>query len=117
MSISSVAKARMLCICWARSVKSVQNTLPMILTASIGIAHQAPGKVVIMVVVWFFDKWAWMGEDDDFEGKFEEVHGEGSWDRWMNDWIGATNGTDTEFWVYREDLSGLDANVVVAERQ
>ncbi|MDX1478680.1 MAG: hypothetical protein R3301_13300 [Saprospiraceae bacterium] len=70
-----------------------------------------------MAVIWFFDKWAWMGEDSEFEKKFEMVHGEGSWDRWLDDWIDATEGTELEFWVFRPDLSGLGGQVVAAARQ
>jgi hypothetical protein len=70
-----------------------------------------------LAIVWFFDKWSWMSDDSQFDKKFEEVHGAGSWAKFMTDWTAATVGIEREIWEYREDLSGLGPQVIAAERQ
>jgi hypothetical protein len=37
-------------------------------------------------IVWGFEKWAEMDEDDSIKPYFEEVHGEGSWDNMLDEW-------------------------------
>jgi hypothetical protein len=70
-----------------------------------------------LAIVWFFDKWSWMSEDSQFDKKFDEVHGAGSWDKFWEAWSTSTLGVEREIWQYREDLSGLGPIVKVAERQ
>lgn len=70
-----------------------------------------------LAVIWFFDKWAWMGEDSNFSEKFNEVHGDGAWERWLDDWYEVTSDSGIELWTLREDLSGIGATVPATERQ
>ncbi|MGB5320516.1 hypothetical protein [Eudoraea sp.] len=70
-----------------------------------------------MAFVNFFDSYGWMGQDDTFSKEFDEVHGEGSFAKFLKDVESATNGESSELWIYREDLSGLGANIPSLERQ
>ena len=65
----------------------------------------------------FFDKMAWLGQDDEFAKNFEEVHGAGSFATFMEDVAASTDGEMTEVWMYREDLSGLGPQVMAVQRQ
>ena len=65
----------------------------------------------------FFDKMAWLGKEDQFPQYFEEVHGAGSFATFLADVEKATEGDMGEVWMYRPDLSGLDAKVVAQTRQ
>jgi hypothetical protein len=70
-----------------------------------------------LAIVWFFDKWSWMSEDSQFDKKFDEVHGAGSFEKMLADWMANTDGVERELWIYREDLSGIGPMVKAAERQ
>lgn len=65
----------------------------------------------------FFEKSAWLGEDNDFVAKYNSVHGAGSFAKFLKDWEDVTNGSETEMWRYRADLSGLSGEIKAAERQ
>ena len=67
--------------------------------------------------VSFFDKSAWLGEDMEFAKKYNEVYGDDSFSAFLRDWGEATNGSQTEVWVYRPDLSGISGSVKAASRQ
>jgi len=73
------------------------------------------GKDVIMG--FFFDKYAWMGIDNGFDKKYEEVFGKDSWKTFLTDWNAQVKALESEIWEYREDLSGLSAKVLAADRQ
>ncbi|NNC69450.1 MAG: hypothetical protein HKN90_01350 [Flavobacteriaceae bacterium] len=71
-----------------------------------------------LAYVSFFDKSAWMGEDSKFAEKYNEVHGEGSFAKFLEDWEAVSHGKhSSEIWVFREDLSGLSGTVSAVERQ
>ena len=70
-----------------------------------------------MAFVNFFSNSGWMGREDTFPKKFEEVHGEGSFTKFLKDVEAATNGDRVELWSYRDDLSGLSATVNAQDRQ
>jgi len=70
-----------------------------------------------LVVISFFDKSAWMGEDNEFAAKYDEVHGEGGFEQFLQDWYAVTEGGESELWLFRPDLSGIDGEVTVADRQ
>jgi hypothetical protein len=70
-----------------------------------------------LAFVSFFEKMSWMGEDNKFYEKYNEVHGDGSFGYFLKDWGELTNGSQSEIWIYREDLSGLGAKVNSAARQ
>ncbi len=65
----------------------------------------------------FFDSMGRFGEDDKFPQYFEEVHGSGSFAKFLAAFEEITNGDMTELWNFRADLSGTDGKVVAAERQ
>jgi hypothetical protein len=67
-------------------------------------------------IIAFFDKYAWMGEDNGFKEKYEEVHGKGSTDAMWKEWMEITDGVETEIWEFREDLSGVSGEIKAAER-
>ncbi|UAB82486.1 hypothetical protein INR76_00105 [Marixanthomonas sp. SCSIO 43207] len=70
-----------------------------------------------LVVISFFDNTSWLGEDNEIPKKYEEKFGSGSWKQFLKDWMAVTNGGETEIWVYRPDLSGINGEVKVAARQ
>lgn len=64
-----------------------------------------------LAVISFFDKSAWLGQDNGIAKKYNEVHGAGSWDQFLKDWMEVTNGGETEIWIFRPDLSGISGDV------
>lgn len=61
--------------------------------------------------VEFFDNSSWLGKEDKFMQDFEEVHGAGSFAKFMADVEATTDGDRTEIWQLRKDLSGSSASV------
>jgi hypothetical protein len=43
-------------------------------------------------VIFGFDKWAWMDRNSNFSKLYEEVHGEGKWRHFMNEFNETING-------------------------
>lgn len=70
-----------------------------------------------MAFVNFFSNSGWMGREDTFMKKYEEVNGAGSFADFLKDVEAATNGDRSELWTYREDLSGLGGTINAQERQ
>ena len=70
-----------------------------------------------MAVISFFAKSAYLGENHSIAAKYNEMNGAGSWDQFLKDFGAATNGGETELWIFRPDLSGISGEVQVAERQ
>ncbi len=70
-----------------------------------------------MVFISFFEKSAWMGEDNEFEKKYDEVHGAGGFAAFLKEWGEVTNGGEQEVWLYRDDLSGNSGEIKVETRQ
>lgn len=70
-----------------------------------------------LVVISFFDKSAWLSQDNEIVKKFDEVHGMGSWEQFLKDWYAITDGGESELWIYRPELSGLGATVKAVERK
>lgn len=70
-----------------------------------------------LAFISFYEKSSWMGEDNKFSESYDEVHGEGSFSYFLKDWGEVTNGSQSEIWIYREDLSGLGTEVKAATRQ
>lgn len=72
-----------------------------------------------MDLAWvdFFDSSSWLGREDKFPQYFEEVHGAGSFAKFMADVEATTDGDSTEIWILRKDLSGSSAKVKAANRQ
>ena len=70
-----------------------------------------------LAVISFFDKSAWLGQDSEMGKKYDEMYGEGGFDQFLTDWYAVTDGGESELWVFRPDLSGISAEVKVANRQ
>lgn len=70
-----------------------------------------------LTIVFYFDKYAWMGIDDGLDAKYDEVYGKGSSEAMWNDWRENTIGVETEIWQHNAELSGLPTLVKAAERQ
>ena len=52
-----------------------------------------------VAIVWTFNKWAEMDEDDGGIKKyFEEIYGEGSWDNALKDWENSTESINSQVW-------------------
>ncbi len=45
-----------------------------------------------VAVIFPFEKWAWMDEDNNFRDKFEEVHGKNTWDHFLDEFRTTING-------------------------
>lgn len=65
----------------------------------------------------FFPATAWLGRPDTFPIKFEAVHGDGSYIKFLRDVEETTHGEVEELWIFREDLSGLSGRVAAVARQ
>jgi hypothetical protein len=59
-----------------------------------------------VVLEWQFEKWAWFDREEKFRNDFEEVHGEGSWWKFMEDYRDCVESSFDELAVYMRDLSG-----------
>ncbi|NJB87734.1 hypothetical protein GGR26_003520 [Lewinella marina] len=70
-----------------------------------------------LAYISFFEKSAWLGEDPDFAMKYNEVHGEGSFEKFLKDWEAATQGAQSELWRFLPDLSGISGEILAADRQ
>jgi hypothetical protein len=70
-----------------------------------------------LAIISFFDKSAWLGEDHSIVKKYDEMYGAGSWDTFLKDWFAATNGGESELWIFRPDLSGINGDVKVSVRK
>jgi len=63
-----------------------------------------PGEDVALV--WSFSEWAWFDQESNFKKDFEEVHGAGSWYKFIEELKGTVNSTQDEVWVLVPELSG-----------
>ncbi|WP_299391384.1 hypothetical protein [uncultured Gelidibacter sp.] len=70
-----------------------------------------------LAVISFFEKSAWLSRENTFVTKYETVYGKNSWSTFINDWMAVTDGLETELWIFRPDLSGMNGDVKVAERK
>ena len=70
-----------------------------------------------LAYVSFFEKSAWLGKDAQFEKKYDEVFGKGSFEKIIKEWGQVTNGSQSELWVHREDLSGRSGEIKAAQRK
>jgi hypothetical protein len=43
-------------------------------------------------IIFAFDKWAWMDRESNFSKEYEEVHGEGTWHNFMNEFNETIDG-------------------------
>ncbi len=70
-----------------------------------------------LAVISFFEKSAWLGQDNSIAKKYDELNGTGSWAQFIKDWIDVTNGGETEIWIFRPDLSGISGDVKAAPQE
>ncbi len=63
-----------------------------------------PGEDVALV--WGFDKWAFFDNDSNFKNDFEEVHGEGSWFKFIEELKGTVESSRDEVWELVPEISG-----------
>lgn len=59
-----------------------------------------------VVLEWQFEKWAWFDRDQKFRDDYEEVHGEDSWWKFIEEWREVAKKTSDELAEYMKDLSG-----------
>ena len=52
-----------------------------------------------VVIVWNFDKWAELDDDSNFKADFEEVHGEGTFDFFLDEWEASIESRKEEVWM------------------
>lgn len=69
------------------------------------------------MVVSFYQNSGWLGRTKDFSIKFEEVFGKGAFDKFLKEWKSVTNGKQSEIWIFREDLSGVDGEMKSSKKQ
>lgn len=65
-------------------------------------------------LVYFFDDFADLGKDYKWKEKFEEQHGNGSMESFNKEWMDLMNGSQTEIWVYNQQLSGIGPQVTTS---
>jgi len=61
-----------------------------------------------VVLEWQFSNWSWFDRDQKFKEDYEEVHGEGSWWKFIEEWREVAEKSFDELAVYMEDLSGAE---------
>ena len=70
-----------------------------------------------LAYISFFEKSAWLSEDSEFSKKYDEVFGKGSFEKIIKEWGQVTNGSQSELWVHREDLSGRSSEIMAIQRK
>ena len=61
-----------------------------------------------MAIVGLFDKWADFDDDRNFKSDFEDVHGKGSWSKFMREYEECVESNYDEVIMYVPELSGGD---------
>ena len=59
-----------------------------------------------VAVVWGFKKYADLDKDFEFKASLEEIHGEGSWDKVMDEYKAIVVDSVDEIWELMPDLAG-----------
>jgi hypothetical protein len=59
-----------------------------------------------VVLEWQFGKWAWFDREEKFRKDYEEVHGEGTWWQFMEEYQDVVESSTDELAVLLKDLSG-----------
>jgi hypothetical protein len=70
-----------------------------------------------ITIVSYFNSWAWMAQDDNFNAKYDEIYGKSSSGAMWAEWNQVTVSQESEIWSYQEKLSGLGPLIKAAERQ
>ncbi|WP_224490642.1 hypothetical protein [Robertkochia flava] len=69
-----------------------------------------------MALVGFMDKYADMAESNpDVPEKYNAMHGAGSYEKDMNEWVNLIQGSANEMWVFMPELSSRPAEVQVTQ--
>ena len=61
-----------------------------------------------IVLEWQFDKWAWLDREEKFMKDYEEVHGEGTWRYFMEEYKDVVEDSYDEVAIFRKDLGGAE---------
>jgi len=61
-----------------------------------------------IVLEWQFEKWAFFDEEDSFKKDYEEIHGEGTWTYFMEEYRDVVESSFDELAVYMKELSGVE---------
>ncbi|MFD1094836.1 hypothetical protein [Salegentibacter chungangensis] len=69
-----------------------------------------------MAIAYFFDHFKWLSKDFKFKENYNAVHGEGTYDKFMQEWKDITAGAQTEIWVFNQALSGIGSQVTTGSR-
>ncbi len=64
-----------------------------------------------LMIVSFYQKSSWLGRTQDFQIKYEEVYGKGTYHKFLKEWELVTKNKRSEMWGFREDLSGIDGEM------
>ncbi len=70
-----------------------------------------------LAVVSFYENMGEFSQDSGMDKKFDEVYGKGSWDQFLKDWYNVTDGSESELWIFRPDLSGTNGEINVAPKK
>lgn len=79
--------------------------------------NEMPGEDYNMTLVWFFDKYKEIPEDNGAEKYFEEMYGKAKLKKMGKEWEEYVSPMRSEIWEYRSDLSGVSPLVRAAERR
>lgn len=61
-------------------------------------------------IVWGFNQYSAFDEDWKFKAQYEELHGEGSWLKVMDEYRAVVNNSIEEIWEFMPDMSGSAEN-------
>ncbi len=59
-----------------------------------------------VAIVWGFNDWAFFDNDSKFMADFEDVHGKGSWFKFLEELRGSVKGAKDEVWEIVPQISG-----------
>jgi len=62
------------------------------------------------IIEWAFDEYSWFDRDQKFMSDYEDVHGEGSWVYFMDEFKDVVDGVIDELAEYLPELSGGEEN-------
>ena len=107
---------------WKVDIKSGQMYRANAIFEKVRAVHEALGNVpwgvyrqqlkgshgADLAIVWFFDSLEWFDADDDFAPKFDEMYGDGSFERMVDEWVDIVESREDEVWTFVPDMSGHD---------
>lgn len=70
-----------------------------------------------LAVVSFYENMGQFSQNNGMDKKFDEVYGNGSWDKFLKDWYDVTEGGESELWIFSPELSGTTGVINVAPKK